>query len=68
MSLLKIENEPPMGADTHLPISKETRFSIDLINSSLEISDDLQLSRKLLASRRACRKLGGYAGELICYL
>lgn len=53
MSLLKMENDPPIGADTLLPINRDMRFSIDLMSSSLEISDDLQLSRKLLASRSA---------------
>ena len=60
-----MENEPPVGAETALPISSDMRFSMDFMSSSLETSDDLQLSRKLLASRSACRKFGGYAGELM---
>jgi hypothetical protein len=60
-----MENVPPMGADTHLPIRRESRFSMDLMSSSLGISDDLQLSRKLLASISAWKKLGGYAGDVI---
>jgi hypothetical protein len=38
---------------------------MDLMSSSLGISDDLQLSRKLLASISAWKKLGGYAGDVI---
>ena len=60
-----MENEPPVGAETHLPISKDILFSMDLMSSSFDMSLSLQLSRKLLASSSACRKLGGYAGELM---
>jgi hypothetical protein len=58
-SLLKTEKEAPVGAEMLLPISRERRFSIDLISSSLEMSLTFDVSRKLLASNSACRKLGG---------
>ena len=48
-----MEKEPPVGADTLLPISRERRVSIDLMSSSLDISEVLQPSKKLLASSSA---------------
>lgn len=54
-----MENEAPVGAETVLPISREIRFSIEWMSSSLVISLVLHDSRKLLVSRSACRKFGG---------
>lgn len=63
--MLNMEKEPPVGAETALPIRREMRFSMDMMSSSFVISLPLQLFKKLLVSKRACRKFGGYAGELI---
>jgi hypothetical protein len=51
--------DPLMGVEMLLPMSSEMRLSMELISSSFAMSDVLQLSRNLLVSRRACRKLGG---------
>jgi hypothetical protein len=56
---LKIEKEPPVGAETAFPINRDMRFSIEIRRSSLDIPLVLQLSKKLLVSKRACRKFGG---------
>lgn len=57
---MKMVKEPPVGAATALAIRSERRRSMDLHSSSLGMASSLLAdSRKLLASRRASRKLGG---------
>lgn len=59
LSLLKMENDAPVGAETAFPIRRDSLFSMELMSSSLDSSFVLHASRKLLASSSACRKLGG---------
>jgi hypothetical protein len=67
-SRLKTLKDPPVGAETAFPMRLDSRISTELINSSFEMPLDLLASTKLLNSSRVWRKLGGYAGQLMCEL